>query len=551
MRPYFSARTLPELCADMASSGGERTAVVDDKGARLTYRALHDDAVALGRGLQDIGVGAGEGVAMLAPNSAEWVVSAIGAHRAGTTVAAFHTWVKPHDLDFLLAHSEAATLVVAAKVGEQSLLGTVQSLLPEVWDHDVDGWNSVKYPSLRRVVVLGDEVPPGARAWRAVIDVGRGDAHREPQAPKEGDVAFILYTSGSTADPKGVPLLHGDMIDNGFHIGERMGLDPSDRVWLGSPLFWSFGSANAMIAAFTHGARLVLQEKFDSVGGAAQIAEEGCTAAYLLPALAHSFTKVPDIAEAFRTVRTGLTIGRPDEVEAVVSDLGITEICNVYGSTETYGNCCVTPHDMPLAERLRCQGPPLPGVEVRIVDPATNAELPPGSEGAVEIRGRITPGYWKAPDLNAETFTADGWYRSGDVGRLDQFGSFTFVTPHSGMIKTNGINVSPAEVEAFILSDPAVAEVVVVGASDPVRGEVVVGFVRPAEGSSLDPGEIIARCRRELAGYKVPRQVRIVQEMPQTATGKLSRKQLREMLAGGDTSLGIPLPDAVPPGSRS
>ncbi|MHB1487902.1 MAG: class I adenylate-forming enzyme family protein, partial [Acidimicrobiales bacterium] len=278
------------------------------------------------------------------------------------------------------------------------------------------------------------------------------------------------------------------------------------------------------------------QEKFDAESAAAQIAEQRCTAAYLLPVLAHAFADVVGIREAFATVRTGLTIGRPDQVQAVAEGLGVAGICNVYGSTETYGNCCVTPHDMSLEDRMHCQGPPLPGMELRIVDPATGEEVAPGAEGPVLVRGRITPGYCDADELNAETFDSDGWYHTGDVGRIDDAGCFVFTTRDSDMIKTSGINVSPAEVEAVLLSAPDIAEAVVVGAPDAVRGEVVVAFVRAAPGAALDAEATIARCRDELAGYKVPRAVHVVAEMPQTATGKLSRKQLRQLLVDAEAT---------------
>lgn len=530
-------RTFPELCRNAAHLGGSRVAVIDDRGRQLSYDALLADAGALARGLRSIGGGAGGTVGLLAPNSTDWVVSALGCHLAGSAVAAFHTWVKPHDLDFLLRHSGVSTLIVASDVGGRDLLSPLAALVPALADEAPDTWRSERYLALRRVVVMGDSPLGGAHRWDAVLEAGRAEPDVGGGEPVgAADVAFVLYTSGSTADPKGVPLLHGDMVDNGFWIGERMGLGPTDRVWLGSPLFWSFGSANAMVATFSHRATLVLQEKFDAERAAAQIAEQRCTAAYLLPALAHAFADMAGVGDAFATVRTGLTIGRPDEVRAVAEGLGVAGICNVYGSTETYGNCCVTPHDMPLDDRVRCQGPPLPGMELRIVDPNSGEEVAPGEEGAVLVRGRITPAYLDAEELNAETFDADGWYHTGDIGRIDEAGCFVFTTRDSDMIKTNGINVSPAEVEVFLLSDPDVAEAVVVGAPDAVRGEVVVAFVRAAPGAALDAEAIIARCQDELAGYKVPRAVHVVSEMPQTATGKLSRKQLRQLLVDAEAT---------------
>ncbi|MHB1488304.1 MAG: AMP-binding protein, partial [Acidimicrobiales bacterium] len=293
-------RSFPELCLNAARVDGSRAAVVDDRGRQLSYDTLVADAAALARGLRSIGVGAGETVGLLAPNSTDWVVSALGCHLAGAVVAAFHTWVKPHDLDFLLRHSEVSTLIVAPDVGGRDLQSPLASLAPSLAGEDPDTWRSERYPALRRVVVTGDAPLRGARRWASVLEAGRALPDLPAAEPVgAADVAFVLYTSGSTADPKGVPLLHGDMVDNGYWIGERMGLGPHDKVWLGSPLFWSFGSANAMIAAFSHRATLVLQEKFDAESAAAQIAEQRCTAAYLLPVLAHAFADVVGIREAF------------------------------------------------------------------------------------------------------------------------------------------------------------------------------------------------------------------------------------------------------------
>lgn len=528
------APTLPGLVVKHATGqAADRPAVVDDAGGSLTYRELAQRSTNFSKGLQGLGVRPGDVVGLLAPNSVDWVASMLGSQMAGATVAAYHTWVKAHELDFLLRHSEAKVLIVAPNVGEHDLLAPLLELLPQLGSRGRGEWASSVYPRLKAVVVLGDGRSLPIGTIRIVDLISSGGTGGEPLIdPDPAQAAVVLYTSGSTADPKGVPLLHGDMAENGFQIGERMRLRPDDKVWLGSPLFWSFGSANALSATLTHAATLVMQHKFSAPLAAQQIRNQSCTVTYLLPAMAYALVDLPDVRSLFSTVRTGLTIGRREEIEMVVTRLGIDGICNIYGSTETYGNCCVTPCDAPLELRLRSQGPPLPGFELRVVDESSGRELEAGETGSVYVRGRITPGYLKAADLNRETFTPDGWYRSGDTGFLDANGYFTFVTRETDMIKTNGINVSPAEVEEFIATDPNVAEVVVVGAPDPLKDQVIVAFVKPTPGCSVIPEDVIRRCREKLAAYKAPQSVHVVEEIPLTATGKLSRKLLLQLLPG-------------------
>jgi fatty-acyl-CoA synthase len=216
-------------------------------------------------------------------------------------------------------------------------------------------------------------------------------------------------------------------------------------------------------------------------------------------------------------------------IDRAVADLGIDGICNIYGSTETYGNCCVTDHRTPLERRRLTQGRPLPGVEVRIVD-ADGRVLPPGEPGEAQVRGRLTPGYLNDDAANAAAFTADGWYRTGDRLMLDDDGAVAFVDRTGDMIKTSGINVSPAEVEGFLADHPGVREVLVVGAPHPSRDEVVVAFVVPAD-PGLTAADLVAHAKRNIAGFKVPWLVTLVDDLPRTGTGKLTRRALRERAA--------------------
>ena len=529
------SRTLPGLLDEIVARTPQAPALVagDD---RLTYADLADRTHTAALALSLLGVERGSRVALLTTNTAAWHEVAFGALRRGARVDAFNTWVRAYDLQHLLAASAAEVLIMVPTVGSTDLLAELRTTVPELWDCAPGQLRSTNYPRLRHVVVLGgDDMPSGAQSWTALLAAttsggpqsstsGVSDAPGDLSDP--GDVATVLYTSGSTQYPKAVPLVHSTMIENGFGIGERMGLSGHDRVWLGSPLFWSFGIANAAIATMTHGACLVLQERFSPEEAAAFMKTEACTAAYLLPSIADALAvNAGPAVRSLDNLRTGLTIGRPDEVRRVVDELGIAGICNVYGSTETYGNCCVTPHSLPLEDRLVTQGEPLPGVELRIVDPSSGTVVPVGEPGEIQVRGHVMPGYIGDPSTTADVMTEDGWFRTGDTGLLREDGRLQFVARHSDMIKTSGINVSPAEVESFLSQHPSIVDVAVVGAPHPTKGEVVVAFVS-TNAPDLSGQDIIDFCKGAVASYKIPATVVVVSDLPRTSTGKLARKQL-------------------------
>lgn len=524
MTPVPTATTLPELLRVTAAGTPDAPALVAGD-TRWTYAELSAQADLAADVLAGLGVGPGDTVALLAPNTASWVPIAVGAMTLGARVDAFNTWVKAYDLQHLLASSAASVLVLADRVRGSDLLGELESLLPELTGSADGSWHSDRFPALRHVVVLGDRVSAGATSWTALAATATPTT-REPAARAE-DPAFVLYTSGSTSRPKAVPLCHRDLVLNGFHIGERMGVTAADRVWFGSPLFWSFGCANALMNALSHGACFVLQEQFTPQDAAGLMAAEQVTVAYLLPSMVDALVgAVAPQVRAVESLRTGATIGRPEEVRRAVVDLGITGMCNVYGATETYGNCCVTDHRTPLEVRVTTQGRPLPGVEVRVVG-ADGEVLPAGEPGEMQVRGRVTPGYLGDDDATVAAFTSDGWYRTGDRMVVDDEGVVSFVGRTTDMIKTSGINVSPAEVESFLASHPDVVEVTVLGAPHPSRDEVVVAFV-VSRSADLTAADLIAWSKDRVAGYKVPWVAAVVDELPRTGTGKLARRTLQQ-----------------------
>lgn len=526
------SRTPGDLLREQAALRGSDTAVVHVAGT-ASYAHLHRRAVAVCRALQRMGVGRGDRVGLLATNRIQWLESYFGASMAGATVHAFNSWVTARELDHLVGEAACKVLIMMERHGRRTYLDNLQGLAPEVWHEDPGGWRSSRYPALETVVVVGGAAPRGALDYEEWVQADENDlgAGAAPDwVVSAVDHGVVLYTSGSTAQPKAVPLLGYGMVENGFQIGERMGLTHEDRVWLSSPLFWSFGCANALMATFTHGATLVLQEQFHPAGAVDLIEAHECTAAYLLPTLTRAILDQEDLdVSRLASLRTGLTIGTPDDVRLAAEDMGVDGVCNVYGSTETYGNCCVTPRDADLADRLTSQGPPLPGVSIRAVDLATGTAAAVGDVGHIEVKGYLTPGYLGVRAKGEGIFTEDGYYRTGDLGWLDDRGWLHYSARATEMIKTSGINVAPAEVEEFMAGLDGVANVAVVGVPDESRGEIVVAYVVPDSGRTLQESELIAQCRSGIASYKVPTRVYVLAELPKTSTGKLHRVKLKEM----------------------
>jgi fatty-acyl-CoA synthase len=518
MRPPYS-RTLFDLLREQAERAPAAVAAIC--GARqVSYRALLDGAARIAGALQARGIGRGERVGILVENRPEWLEACFGAAALGAVAVPFSTWSKPGELAYLLADSEVAALVATAGFAGQDFAATLARLLPE------------GAPRLRLVVMLGGAPHAGWTSWE---DFRAGAPPLAPLPPGAGagaaDDALILYTSGSSARPKAVRLQHFALIENGFDIGERMALSPPDRVLLAPPLFWAYGAANALPATFTHGAALVLQSRFEPGEWIGLVERHRVTAIYTLPSITGAVLRHPDFRrDRLRSLRTGLTIGSPEEVRIAAEDLGAAQICNIYGATETYGNCAVTPCAWPLLRRMAGQGPPLPGVSLRIVDPESGGKLPAGATGALEVRGYLTPGYAGASArYNAAAFTADGWFRTGDLGFLDEAGEFHFAARGADIIKRAGINVSPAEVESLLLQHPAVAEAAVVGAAAGELGEAIVAFVVARPGAKIaGEEELRAHCRSLASSYKVPDRITIRAALPTTETGKIFRRALRE-----------------------
>lgn len=527
------SRTLPDLLDEMAARYPDREAVVWGK-ERLVYRDYRARVRQLAKGLLALGVERGDKVALLMENRTEWLLADFAVTMLGATLVPVSTWSTGRELAYVLRHSDAATLITVDRFRGRDFL----AVLAEAGAAPTAGRGQAPAgPELRHVICLGAERYRGLTPFSDLEKLGAGvsdaDLWARQRAVEPRDVAYILYTSGTTSTPKGVPLQHFGLIENMFNIGERQHLTEADRLWLGVSLFWGFGCENALLAVMTHGGAVVLQDHFEPGEALALIERERCSVYYGTPNIALALWEHPERRRRdLRSLRTGAAIGPPPAMQMVM-DIGAAEICNVYGLTECYGNCALTDARDPVEVRLHTVGRPLPGTEIRIADPRTHRPLPPGEVGEIGIRGYLMPGYYKDPEKNAAAFDADGWFLTGDFGLIDADGRLSFRGRIKEMVKTGGINVAPLEVEEVLLTHPDVEQAYVVGVPDPRKEEAVAAVIVLKEERRVSDDDLRAFCRKALAAFKVPQHFRFATraELPLTASGKVQKHRLRETLA--------------------
>ena len=537
MHPRPRSQTLGALLDEIASLRGDAEAIVwGDR--RISYVEWRDQADQFARGLLSLGIKPGDRVGLLAANRPEWLIAAFAINKIGATATAISTFSTPRELAWTLEHSGAVALVTISQVRGRLFIDAMRDLCPEIETAVPGALQSPALPDLRTVIAIDSDSDGAVLSWGDFMarsqTVPASDLAAVQASVSPDDWCFILYTSGSTADPKGVTLRHSHLIANGFDIGERMHLTSDDRLWFAVPLFWSFGSSNAMPALVGHGGCMVLHESFDAGEALDLIEREACTVFYGMANMARAIREHPSWSEQrVASMRTGLTIGLPEDVELIIDTMQAPELCNVYGSTETYGNAAVCDASDPLELRLHSQGEPLPGMKIRAVDPETRAPLPDGEVGELAVAGYVTPGYFKALEQTAAAFDADGYFLTGDLGKIGEDGRLRYRGRLKEIIKTGGVNVAPIEVEEVLVQHPAVKQAYVVGVPDPIKDEIVAAAVEVEATAGVTAAELITHCRAQLASYKVPAYIAIrpAEDIPRTPTGKVHKPGLKEELA--------------------
>ncbi|MFI6441520.1 FadD3 family acyl-CoA ligase [Streptomyces sp. NPDC050759] len=511
-------RSIPELVARAAKRYGDAEAVVEGRN-RVTYGELGARVERAAAACIANGVRPGDRVAVWAPNSLDWMVSALGAVSAGAVLVPLNTRFKGAEAADVLRRSGTRLLFVTGTFLGTSYVASLRRAVAE----------GPALPELEQVVVLSDDAPADFRTWKDFLASGDGVGQAEVRARAsavEGSwPSDIVFTSGTTGRPKGAVITHEQTLRAYDVWCELAGLRQGDRYLIVNPFFHTFGYKAGVIACLMRGATMIPQPVFDVDTVLANIAAERVSVLPGPPTLHQSLLDHParssyDLS-ALRLVVTGAAVVPLRLVEQLHGELGVETVLTAYGLSEASGIVTMCRRGDPLPVIASTSGRAIPGTEVRV-------EAPPGEPGEVLVRGfNVMRGYYEDEAATAEAVTEDGWLRTGDIGVLDAAGNLRITDRLKDMFIVGGFNAYPAEIEQLLGLHPAVADVAVVGVPDARLGEVGKAYVVRRPGSVLTADDLIAWARREMANYKVPRTVEFVATLPRNASGKVVKGELR------------------------
>ncbi|MEO3785757.1 long-chain fatty acid--CoA ligase [Actinocorallia sp. B10E7] len=495
--------------------------VVRYAGGDLTYARLDDRAARLASVLAEGGVVPGDRVAYLGLNSPSFLITMLAAFRIGAVFVPVNFRLAGPELRGVLDRSGAATIV--CEEGHRPLVDGVREETP-----------------LKRLLLVDDDpaapapspAPAGWEAWSGPL----AQASPAETSVSRGfdDPAILMFTSGTTGRPKGVILTYGNLWWNSVNVDSRLDTRRGDVTYAAAPIF-HIGALNSfLLRTLVRGGTVVLRRSFDPQQFLDDLVEHRVNSTFAVPAMLNALSRVPGAFETdLSHVRSIVVAGAPVPPSLIrrYAEHGVW-LQQAWGLTETAPFATHLPVERTL-DKLGSAGIPMPHTQVRVVDARTNTPVGPGIRGEIVVRGpNVTPGYWEDPEATAAAFDEEGWFHSGDIGHLDADGCLYIVDRLKDMIISGGENVYPAEVEQALADLPGVADVAVVGVPDEEWGETVVAVVSLAEGAELTLEGLREHAAAGLAGYKLPRRLRVVAAVPRNASGKLDKIAIRRLAEG-------------------
>jgi HIP---CoA ligase len=525
MRADERFATIPAMALRSAERFGEAIAIVDGA-VRLSFAEVADQMVRVGRSLVASGVRPGDRVALWAPNSAAWIVAALGVQACGAWLVPLNTRFKGYEAAYIIEAADAGLLLAVDSFLGTDYLEMIRSAAPDLMQRR----QAVSVP------------PPGqmsSPSWDAFMargaTVGAADLMDRLESQRAADVCDVIFTSGTTGRPKGVMLRHGTSLRafESYNAGTR--LKPGDRHAVAVPFFHCFGykagwMVDLMVGAATYPVAvfdaetvvdLIDRERITHIGGPPTIFES---------ILDHQQGRARDLS-SLRSVVVSAAAVDPELIRRLQRDVGVEGAISGYGLTESHALVAVANPDDPPDLIATTVGTPIPDIDIQIVDDR-GEPVGTGEQGELLVRGyTVMEGYLGDPEATAAA-VVDGWLHTGDIATRDDRGYLRIIDRKKDIFIMGGFNVSPAEVEAALRASDKIADVAVVGAPDPDFGEVGAAFVVAEAGVKLTPDEVVAFARDRLANFKVPRRVEMVESLPRNATGKVVKAELRRRVSG-------------------
>ncbi|MEX3791230.1 AMP-binding protein [Paraburkholderia sp. BR14374] len=536
----LSSATIAALLADTVSRFGDRPAVVfREQNVRWTWTRFSAEVDHFAARLVSLGLCPGDRLGIWSPNRVEWIVTQFATARIGVILVNINPAYRLHELEYALNTSGCRAIVSAERLRTSHYLEMLLALAPELTSCEPGKLASVRLPSLRLVIRMGDGHTPGMLRYSDAI--ARGASASDVQALDRitasldcHDPINIQFTSGTTGSPKGATLTHHNIVNNARFVAEAMRFDERDALCIPVPLYHCFGMVMSALACTATGAKMVFPgEVFDPSATLAAASEEKCTALHGVPTMFICELDAPDFAQYdLSTLRTGIMAGAPCPIETmkrVVWQMQMGEVTIAYGMTETSPVSFQSSTDDPLDKRVTTVGRVQPHLEVKLVGLDGNV-VPVGEQGELCTRGySVMRGYW-GDEARTQEAVREGWMYTGDLATLDVDGYCNIVGRVKDMLICGDENIYPREVEEFLFRHPKVQSVQVFGIPDPKYGEEICAWIIPKSGEQATEDEIRDFCCGEIAYFKVPRYIRFVDEMPMTITGKVQKFVMRDRM---------------------
>lgn len=533
------AMTIGAAFDDTASRFADREAlVVRHQNLRYTWAQLAEAVDATARAFLALGLRQGDRLGIWAPNCAQWCITQFASAKIGAVLVNINPAYRANELEYALKQSGCRWLVCADAFKTSDYHGMLAELLPELRDCRPGELNSARLPELSGVVSLAAQAPAGFLRWDQLEGIG-ASVSAEELAQRQALLQFdepinIQYTSGTTGFPKGATLSHYNILNNGYMVGESIGLTEHDRLVIPVPLYHCFGMVMGNLGCMTHGATMIYPApSFEPEATLAAVAEERATALYGVPTMFIAELDHPRRAEFdLSSLRTGIMAGATCPIEVmrrVISEMHMAQVQIAYGMTETSPVSLQTGPDDELEIRVTTVGRTQPQLESKIID-GDGRIVPRGTIGELCTRGySVMLGYWNNPQATAEAISPARWMLTGDLALMDEAGNVRIVGRSKDMIIRGGENIYPREIEEFLYTHHAVADAQVIGIPDDKYGEELVAWVKFHPGHSVEEEELRAFCKARIAHFKVPRHFRFCDEFPMTVTGKIQKFRMREI----------------------